>query len=107
MPKGKKKKNSPSPAEQNPDNYWEIKQKLDKKGKRLFDQQIYEDWCKKCGICIALCPAKVFEQCEDGSPAVKDPDACIGCRFCEYHCPDFAITIRERYPDRRKKKNDT
>ena len=27
---------------------------------------------------------------------------CIGCRFCEIHCPDFAITVSERQLKRRK-----
>jgi 2-oxoglutarate ferredoxin oxidoreductase subunit delta len=107
MPKRKKKNKSPSAPEQNPDNYWETKQNLKKKGKKLFEQQIYEDWCKACGICIALCPTEVFEKSETGTPIVKNPDACTGCRFCEFHCPDFAISIQERFPDRRKKKNDT
>jgi 2-oxoglutarate ferredoxin oxidoreductase subunit delta len=107
MPKRKKKNSSPSIPEQNPDNYWETKQNLKKKGKKLFTQQIYEDWCKACGICIALCPTEVFEKSETGTPIIKNPDACTGCRFCEFHCPDFAISIQEKFPDRRKKKNDT
>jgi len=68
-------------------------------------QRIFEDWCKACGICVAFCPEKVFAPAETGVPQVVNPDACTGCRFCEFHCPDFAITIQERYPDRRKKKN--
>ena len=106
MPK-KKKSTSPSDPEQNPDNYWEIKQTLAKKGEKLFVQQIFEDWCKSCGICVAFCPAEVLEQTDTGTPIIKNPDACTGCRFCEFHCPDFAITIQDRYPDRRKKKNGT
>jgi len=107
MPKIKQKKNSPSAPDHNPDSYWEIKQNLDKKDKKLFVQQIFEDWCKACGICIAFCPAKVFEKSANDKPVIKNPDACTGCRFCEFHCPDFAISIQERYPDRRKKKNGT
>ena len=88
-----------------PDNYWETKQKLEKKGKKLFVQKIFADWCKNCGICIAFCPADVFAESDRSTPLIKDPDACTGCRFCEFHCPDFAISIQERYPDRRIKKN--
>jgi len=105
MPK-QKTKNNPEPDQANPsDNYWKTKKKLEKTGKKLFEQKIFDDWCKACGICIALCPAKVFKKNQDGKPVIKDPDACTGCRFCEFHCPDFAISINERFPDRRKKKN--
>jgi len=104
----RKKKNIPPPNQtEPPDNYWETKKNLEKKGKKLFVQRIFEDWCKACGICIAFCPEKVFEQSETGAPIIKNPDACSGCKFCEYHCPDFAITIHDKYPDRRTKKNDT
>jgi 2-oxoglutarate ferredoxin oxidoreductase subunit delta len=84
-----------------------VKQKLEREGKKLFIQKIFADWCKGCGICIAFCPTKVFEKSDNGIPAIKDPDACTGCRFCEFHCPDFALSIHERYPDRRKKKNES
>jgi 2-oxoglutarate ferredoxin oxidoreductase subunit delta len=107
MPKRKKKNKSPSAPKQNPDSYWETKKNLETKGKKLFVQQIFEDWCKACGICIAFCPAEVFEKSENGTPVIKNPDACTGCMFCEFHCPDFAITIHDRFPDRRKKKNGT
>ena len=105
MPK-RKTKSSPAPDHANPpDNYWETKENLEKEGKNLFVQKIFADWCKACGICIAFCPADVFEKSASDMPLIKDPDACTGCRFCEFHCPDFAISIHERYPDRRRKKN--
>jgi 2-oxoglutarate ferredoxin oxidoreductase subunit delta len=101
-----KSKNSPiSDSANPPDTYWKTKQKLAKEGKKLFVQKVFADWCKGCGICIAFCPANVFEKSDSSMPLIKDPDACTGCRFCEFHCPDFAISIHERYPDRRKKKN--
>ena len=64
--------------------------------KKLFDVHIYRDWCKSCGICAALCPKQVLSRNDEGSPMVTDPDACIGCGWCELHCPDFAISIRPR-----------
>jgi len=73
------------------------------KKKTLYDQRIFLDWCKACGICIAFCPKKVFEAREDGKPVPARPDDCIGCLFCEIHCPDFAISIEERLMFRRRK----
>ncbi len=90
----------------NPDHeqdYWQAKTGLNRKGRKLFSQIVYLDWCKACGICIAFCPKKVFGRNEAGKSVIERPDDCIGCRFCETHCPDFAITIEERYPDRRRK----
>jgi 2-oxoglutarate ferredoxin oxidoreductase subunit delta len=105
MPKRKTKTGPETDLAKPPEKYWEIKQNAEKEGKKLFVQKIFADWCKACGICIAFCPANVFEKNENGMPVIKDADACTGCRFCEFHCPDFAISIQERYPDRRKKKN--
>jgi 2-oxoglutarate ferredoxin oxidoreductase subunit delta len=105
MPKRKTKTGPETDLAKPPEKYWEIKQNAEKEGKKLFVQKIFADWCKACGICIAFCPANVFEKNENGMPVIKYADACTGCRFCEFHCPDFAISIQERYPDRRKKKN--
>ena len=105
MAKRESKKKQATEAEISPDNYWETKQRLEKVGRKLFVQKIFVDWCKACGICVAFCPAAVFEKDENNMPVIRDPDACTGCRFCEFHCPDFALSIHERYPDRRKKKN--
>lgn len=101
MTSGKNK----SPKDQNAaasNGYWQKKAELHEKSIKLFEQIVFQDWCKACGICIAFCPKKVFRAQKDGKPVVEHPDACNGCLFCELHCPDFAITIKERFPDRRK-----
>ena len=72
------------------------KQKSPKKNRNKFRQKIFRDWCKSCGICVEFCPKSVFERDIMGKPVIANPDNCIGCRFCEHHCPDFAITITER-----------
>ena len=56
---------------------------------------VYKGWCKKCGICIAFCPRKVLSAGEDGFPIATNPEACTGCRWCEYRCPDFAIVVHK------------
>ena len=73
------------------------------KEKKKYDQKIFLDWLKSCGICIAFCPQKIFKKGDDGKPLIGDSDACLGCRFCELHCPDFAISIEERLKYRRRK----
>ncbi len=70
--------------------------------RKHFDVAFYHDWCKACGICMAFCPKKIIHADRGGKPMVEEPDKCIGCRFCEMHCPDFAITVNERRPKRRK-----
>ena len=70
--------------------------------KKRFNQILFHDWCKACGICMAFCPVAIIEKDKQGKPVITDPDKCIGCRFCELHCPDFAITIEVQHPLRRK-----
>jgi 2-oxoglutarate ferredoxin oxidoreductase subunit delta len=73
------------------------------KKKKSYTPVIIPAWCKSCGICSAFCPKKVIGLNDMGTPVIERPDECIGCRFCELHCPDFAITVRER--DQGKKGN--
>ena len=56
---------------------------------------IYRDWCKGCGICAAFCPRQCLGLDAEGNPVVEKSERCTGCRWCELHCPDFAICVRE------------
>lgn len=64
--------------------------------KTRYQQEIYRDWCKQCGICASFCPKGVVKLNEAGEPTVVEPDKCSGCRVCELRCPDFAISIKEK-----------
>ncbi len=72
-----------------------------KKKRKMYDVIFFKNWCKSCGICSALCVKEIIKTDKLGAPYIDDMDSCSGCRFCEIHCPDFAITIKERYPERR------
>lgn len=85
----------PSPAAQQPETNITTPPKH-------FDVAFYHDWCKACGICMAFCPKQIILADKNGKPLVEEAERCIGCRFCELHCPDFAITVNERGPKRRK-----
>ena len=76
--------------------------KADTKKQKYFDVFFYHDWCKACGICMAFCPRDIIQADKSGRPVMIDADRCMGCRFCELHCPDFAITVTDRRPRRRK-----
>jgi len=71
-------------------------QQKSRRKKREVRIDIYQAWCKACGICVAFCPENVFTKGEDDYPQVAHPEACIECGWCEIHCPDFAITVREK-----------
>src|SRR5512135_2027587 len=60
-----------------------------------YEIDIFRDWCKSCGICAAFCPRQCLGLDESGAPVVKDAKRCNGCRWCELHCPDFAICVKE------------
>jgi len=63
--------------------------------KKSYYIDIYEAWCKRCGICVAFCPKGVLERDDKGYPYPANPDACTGCKWCELRCPDFAIAVME------------
>lgn len=60
--------------------------------KRSITIDIHKKWCKQCGICIAFCPEKVYEE-QEGYPVIVALDKCTGCMQCEMLCPDFAIAV--------------
>ena len=55
-------------------------------------------WCKSCGICVELCPTKVFAaEPATGQAIVAASELCADCGLCELWCPDYAISL-ERDP---------
>ena len=56
---------------------------------------IFPKWCKKCGICAAVCPKDVFNFIEGEIPVIAHPEKCIACQLCVYICPDVAITLEK------------
>jgi 2-oxoglutarate ferredoxin oxidoreductase subunit delta len=60
---------------------------------RLKELKINRDWCKGCGICVALCPKKVLELDAREKAVALRPEDCICCRMCELRCPDLAIEV--------------
>jgi 2-oxoglutarate ferredoxin oxidoreductase subunit delta len=61
------------------------------------------DLCKSCGICQQLCSVNVFDRDRKGRPTVARADDCTTCRFCEQHCPDFAIEVFQAGGERERK----
>jgi 2-oxoglutarate ferredoxin oxidoreductase subunit delta len=70
--------------------------------KKSYTVSFYHDWCKECGLCIAFCQKQIIQAAQNGKPEITDAERCIGCRYCEMHCPDFAITVVRKTPQRRK-----
>lgn len=62
---------------------------------RRFVVDINRKWCKDCGICVAFCPAHVFETGGRGEPVIARPDDCTGCQLCVLRCPDLAVDVEE------------
>ena len=60
---------------------------------KLKEVVINKEWCKGCGICVALCPKQVLELDDQGKSTVVRPEDCICCTLCELRCPDLAITV--------------
>ncbi|RLG64063.1 hypothetical protein DRO02_05225 [archaeon] len=65
---------------------------------RKYAVHVIRDFCKGCGICMVLCPAKILTLSKDFNKrghhyVIAKENGCLGCRTCELTCPDFAIFI--------------
>ena len=72
--------------------------------KPSFDVQINPAWCKRCMICVEVCPKAVFAQAHKTHAGivreipvwVARKEECTGCLECELMCPDLAIRVEEK-----------
>ena len=70
------------------------------KTKKLKKHVINREWCKGCGICVAVCPKNVLElDSREKATAARLQD-CIACQLCEQICPDLAITVMVSYEEK-------
>lgn len=65
-----------------------------------FIVSIDEKACKGCLICVHICETKggknikkSYHKTALGGILPIVEDHCIGCRWCERYCPDFAINV--------------
>jgi len=50
--------------------------------------------CTGCGMCLAVCPHRVFVR--DGDKVrINDKDACMECGACARNCPTEAISVQQ------------
>ncbi len=68
---------------------------------------VNEEWCKGCGLCVAVCPRHAMALSEHMNdrgfhPAhLEHPEDCTGCAQCATMCPDACLRItREGSADR-------
>lgn len=60
-----------------------------------YSVRLYGKWCKGCGLCVAFCPRQVFAEDDEHYPVVAHSERCIACRWCTWHCPDYAIVVEK------------
>ena len=48
--------------------------------------------CKGCGMCVTVCPHRVFAM-HEGKAAITDRNACMECGACARNCPAEAIEV--------------
>ena len=71
------------------------------KGRRMpkGEVHVFDNWCKGCSLCIEFCPSGVLVLGLDNRPKPIYPEKCTACRWCELHCPDFAIFVTDIDPE--------
>ena len=50
--------------------------------------------CTGCGMCVAVCPHRVF-QLQDKKAYITNKNKCMECGACELNCKDNAIRVHK------------
>ncbi len=53
-----------------------------------------EALCTNCGMCVAVCPHRVFVK-ENGKVKLGERDRCMECGACAINCPVGAIDVKK------------
>ena len=69
------------------------------KKRKLEKYIINREWCKGCGICVAVCPKSVLELDSKEKVTAARLEDCIACQLCEQICPDLAIEVMVMYEE--------
>ena len=59
-----------------------------------YTPTVDQDKCVRCGECVDVCPAEVYEL-QDGKSNPVNAEECLGCESCVEVCQQSAITITE------------
>jgi NAD-dependent dihydropyrimidine dehydrogenase PreA subunit len=60
--------------------------------KNVATLRLNEAACTGCGICLVVCPHKVFSMAARRA-SIADMDACMECGACAKNCPADAIGV--------------
>jgi coenzyme F420-reducing hydrogenase delta subunit len=55
--------------------------------------EIADDYCSRCGICVAVCPFEAISRDEEQNKIILDVDECRVCGLCVSACPLSAIDL--------------
>jgi NAD-dependent dihydropyrimidine dehydrogenase PreA subunit len=61
--------------------------------KDVVTLELNVDKCVGCGMCITVCPHRVF-QINNKKAEIIDKDACMECGACSRNCPVDAINVK-------------
>jgi coenzyme F420-reducing hydrogenase delta subunit len=55
--------------------------------------EIADDYCSRCGICVAVCPFEAISKDEEQNKIILDVEKCRVCGLCVSACPLSAIDL--------------
>ena len=55
--------------------------------------EIADDYCSRCGICVAVCPFEAISKDEEQNKIILDVEECRVCGLCVTACPLSAIDL--------------